>query len=413
MPQTVQTSSAPSGANGAAAYQDVRDAAQLSDEEILGIEIDGVSFRGLRGVEPEKSQLGDSGGSTGNARATPDAEIPHPANTAGVRNDGGDVNAQAIAEIFPGGVETARAAAQSADQLAKLDAAYFSSDAGKQADLAAYLYSAEPRAFAAMVEHAARVLAERDPAAFAAAARAFGNRSPSFRGPARPEESQPNEFAQPSGSARATLDAEIPRPGQAGTRNDSQNQFTRERADVTRERADIAHAKTEIDRERQQLRVDKFEVFQRGANDAVVAQVRKSLDATLTKTLPENVNGAARERIAQSIFTEVHGALANDRGLAQQVASVIAQERYDDAAREQVAALVLARARAVMPEIARRIVGEWTSGVVASHRQRAEKQDAASRRIELTGAGGAESVPQRVPSPSELRRMSDQEILDY
>jgi hypothetical protein len=394
MPQAAQTPG-----NGGATHQNVRSAAQLSDEEILGMDVESVAppFRAA-GVPPnEENAAGLKPGATQvqNDRESVQAKVP------ALPED-----VQTIAEMFPGGVETARAAAQSADQLAKLDAAYFSSDAGKQAELAAYLYSAEPRAFAAMVEHAARVLAERDPAAFAAAARAFGNRSPSFRGPARPEESQPNEFAQPSGSASATLDAEIPRPGQAGTRNESQNQFTRERAD-------IAHAKTEIDRQRQQLRVDKFEAFQRGANDAVVAQVRKSLDATLVKTLPENVNGAARERIAQSIFTEVHGALANDRGLAQQVASVIAQERYDDAAREQVAALVLARARAVMPEIARRIVGEWTSGVVASHRQRAQKQDAASRRIELTGAGGAESVPQRVPSPAELRRMSDEEILDY
>jgi hypothetical protein len=383
MPQAAQTSTAPanapSGANGAA---------YLTDEQILGIESSEESLHSSHESQVTSHEQRDSSSAAG--------QPP--------RNDNGEADVQALAEIFPGGVETARAAAQSADQLAKLDAAYFSSDAGKQAELAAYLYSAEPRAFAAMVEHAARVLAERDPAAFAAlyqtiqggaAARAFaqGDVAAPFRAPGVP-------------AANDRQNAAGLKPAATQPAQDPAQQ-------IARERADIAHAKTEIDRERQQLRVDKFEAFQRNANDAVVAQVRKSLDATLEKTLPINVSGAARERIGQSIFTEVHGALANDRGLAQQVASVIAQERYDDAAREQVSALVLARARAVMPEIARRIVGEWTSGVVASHRQRAEKQDAASRRVELTGAGGAESVPQRVPSPAELRRMSDQEILDY
>lgn len=277
-------------------------------------------------------------------------------------------------------MKTARAAAQSAEQLAKLDAAYFGSDAQKQAQLAAYLYSAEPRAFAAMVEHAARVLAERDPTAYAAAAKAFGgvaNVAPPFRA-----------------AREADKDAGL-KPG------------------ATQDQADLARERAQLDRERQALRVERFEAFQRAANDAVVAQVRQTLDATLAKALPTDVSSAARQRLAEGIFREVHETLAADRALSQQVAGVIAQERYDDAAREQVAALVFARARAVLPEIARRVVGEWTSGVLGAHRQKTEKQDAAARRIELTGGGAPENVPRRALAPEQVRRMSDEEILDY
>jgi hypothetical protein len=421
MPQAAETSKAPAGGlpvrgNGAATTQDVRDAAMripvragatrqpvhdsaaLTDEEILGIELDSGARRDGNAEPPLKAAVDEVEPAHGSAQGSQ-------ADRAGEREEGGlkpapalaepaatqeqTDAAQAFAELFPGGIESARAAAQGAGQLAKLDAAYFSGDAGKQSELAAYLYSAEPRAFAAMVEHAARVLAERDPAAFAAAARAFGA-APVAAGHSQPQDGAPKGAATQDETAIAQARAEIEQG----------------RAQVTRERA-------EMDRERQQLRAERFTAFQRGANDSVVAEVRRTLDTTLARALPENASADARQRIARDIFMEVHHTLQADAALARQVGGVIANERYDEAARDQVAQLVLARARTVLPEVTRRVVGAWTSGVLSSHRERAGKQEAAALRIELTGGGAPESVPKRGLSQAELRRMSDEEILDF
>jgi hypothetical protein len=405
MPQATTTNApagAPSGSNGAA---------PLTEEEILGL-----GTEGAHGEEAERSAALPKSAQGEARNLSPRSEERRnssPASEPPPRKDGAQAahaapgpapeDAQALAQLFPGGVDAARAAAQSAEQLAKLDAAYFSGDAQKQAQLAEYLYSAEPRAFAAMVEHAARVLAARDPAAYAAAAKAFGAEGGLAKGgedvPGNPPVSRRPPGAslpsgeEPSASAPAPL-----APQDGGTQTPRQ---------------DLAQERAQIHRERQALRLERFEAFQRAANDAVVAQVRAALDATLDRALPETVDRAARQRIAQDIFDEVHAALASDRALSQQVAGVIAQERYDDAAREQVAALVFARARAVLPEAARRVVGAWTSGVLGAHRRKIEKQDAAARRIELAGGGAPEIVPRRALAPEQVRRMSDEEILDY
>jgi hypothetical protein len=399
MPQAAETSKAPaSGAvrgNGAATRDEIRGATipiaartrtALTDEEILRIETGA-----FRAAQRENSAEPLSTSAEENVGLTPSTMKPSTEDAAGLKAAATQEQtelAKSLADLFPGGVKAARAAAQGAEQLAKLDAAYFSGHAGKQAELAAYLYSAEPRAFAAMVEHAARILAERDPAAFAAAARAFS-------GNAGFQPVHLQEHRQDGGATRELGD------------------IARARAEIEQGRAQVTRDRAEMDRERQQLRAERFTAFQRGANDSVVAEVRRTLDSTLARALPENASADARQHIAQDIFMEVHHTLQADAALARQVAGVVANERYDESARDQVAQLVLARARTVLPEVTRRVVGAWTSGVLSSHRERAGKQDAAARRIELTGGGAPESVPKRGLSPADLRRMSDEEILDY
>ena len=88
--------------------------------------------------------------------------------------------------------------------------------------------------------------------------------------------------------------------------------------------------------------------------------------------------------------------------------------RFDATARQQVASLLAGRARAVLPEVARRVVAEWTSSVLASDRAKSARIDAAASRRDITGG----RVPETVPA-SALRarnvdygRMSDEQILE-
>jgi hypothetical protein len=67
-----------------------------------------------------------------------------------------------------------------------------------------------------------------------------------------------------------------------------------------------------------------------------------------------------------------------------------------------------------MPEVARRVVAEWTSSVLASDRSRASRVDAAASRRDITGGRLPEAVPTGALRPRKIdySRMSDEQILD-
>ena len=88
--------------------------------------------------------------------------------------------------------------------------------------------------------------------------------------------------------------------------------------------------------------------------------------------------------------------------------------RFDAAAQQQVVSLISGRARAVLPEVARRVVAEWTSSVLASDRREAARIDAAASRRDITGGRLPEPVPASALRPRDIdyRRMSDEQILE-
>jgi hypothetical protein len=88
--------------------------------------------------------------------------------------------------------------------------------------------------------------------------------------------------------------------------------------------------------------------------------------------------------------------------------------QFDGATRQQVASLISGRARSVMPEVARRVVAEWTSSVLASDRARVARVDAAASRRDITGGRLPEPVPAGALRPKNIDygRLSDEQILD-
>ncbi len=435
-----------------------------SDEEILGITPDGDASRnaGTTGsapsfeasVIPSPVEAGarnpsDGAASPGGQRDSslrPDAgrDGVYPERRRGTRNDspaaapewlqplladpraGREAQAlwaqhQAYREMFPSVAEAQQAVAR-AQQLTALDGAYFGGDARAQAGLAESLYRDDPRAFADMLSAGARVLATRDPAAFrtfaAVTTGATGSApilgaslgstgfQPVFsRAAGGNEEHRQNAGAtgNATGSA-ATQPSVIPSPGGAGARNEHVG--TAARAELERQRA-------EMDWRRGEFAAEQYAAFQERANDGVVAQVRQTIEQSLASALPSSVPENARRRIAEGIFSEINTTLQADRELGRQVTTLVQQWRFDDAAREQVVRLIYGRARALVPAVAKRIVGDWTASLVAAQRARAEKQNAAARRADLVGGGAMESVARRPLSPREVdySQLSDEQIL--
>src|SRR6202035_5257249 len=102
-----------------------------------------------------------------------------------------------------------------------------------------------------------------------------------------------------------------------------------------------------------------YSVFERATNDTVARDVRGSISDTLARVMPEGVAEGAARRIGEDIFGEVHRALAADRALSEQVASVLRDParpggaaRFGSAEQARVAALVAGRAKQLVPSVA-------------------------------------------------------------
>jgi hypothetical protein len=297
-----------------------------------------------------------------------------------------------------GGREAAAEARQwrdTARDIASLDAAYFGADPAARGDLAARLYTNDPAAFRAMLAEGARMLSERDPQALADLARQLGAPAPASAA-APVAQGAPNTQSVLGGPGAFSSDtAQIP-----GARRESSVGTPGYRnPDAT------AAAPT--------FPADAYRSFEAATNDEVSRRMRDSIDRTLASTLPQGIAEGARRRISEDIFDEMHATLAADRDLTRQVSELLRGWRFDSGTRQQVAGLVAGRARAVLPEVARRVVGEWTSSVLASDRARTARMDAAASRRDITGGRLPEPVPVGALRPRDLdyARLSDEQIL--
>jgi hypothetical protein len=279
------------------------------------------------------------------------------------------LEARAVAELFPGGANEARQARGAAEELRAFDAAYLSGEPQAHAHLAAYLFNAQPRAFQSILRQAARVLAERDPAAW-------------------------REFVASAGAGSS------PAASRGAATQDAEHVV------LERERADIAH-------ERSELRASQYSALRGAVNDAVAGDVRGEITRVLGAALGADISEGARSRIADDIFSEIHSTLSADHTLTRQVGAVLETSRFDDGTRQQVAQLIGARAKALLPGVAKRVVADWTTSVLALARRKTEKQDAAARRVDIVGGGGYPDASRRGLASRDIdyRRTSDEDIL--
>lgn len=278
-------------------------------------------------------------------------------------------------EAQPGAAAEARQWREAAQNVAALDAAYFSGDAGTRSGLAARLYEDDPAAFREMLAESARVLATRDPQALAELARQLGVSEAHANAPAK-SLAQAARAVEPAAAAQTQIESE----------NRGAGAFPAE----------------------------AYRAFESVTNEDVARSTREAIDRTLGSALPEGIGDGARRRIGDDIFHELHATLSGDRELSRQVGEILRGWHFDGATRQQVVSLISSRARAAMPEVARRVVAEWTSSVLASDRARGVRVDAAASRRDITGGRVPDAIPASALRPKNIdySRISDEQILD-
>ncbi len=112
-----------------------------------------------------------------------------------------------------------------------------------------------------------------------------------------------------------------------------------------------------------------YAAFERSTNDAVARDVRGSISDTLARVMPEGVAEGAARRIGEDIFNEVHRALGGGPdAFRASGGGVLRDRRFGGAEQQRVASLLAGRAKQLVPSVARRVIGEWTSSVLNTAR---------------------------------------------
>lgn len=262
--------------------------------------------------------------------------------------------------------EEARAASTRLADLDRLDALFFSKRPEDHAELARTVASLDPASFNSLAAAMAQV---------ASAARA--NRS---------------------GEQPAKIVEQPRAPGQSTVRTDAQATSVENPAAVSQGRG-ITQAQTD---------------FLHSANAAAVEEVLHSIETQVDKLLPEEISKSARNRVVGEIYRELDSTLRSNRQLAQQMRDAFRSGALDADHQRAIVSLVAGRARQALPAVAKRVLNEWTSTIVAANQDRRARQRTAERRIDIAGSGRTGNDGHRPTSPRDIdyARMSDADILN-
>jgi hypothetical protein len=318
-------------------------------------------------------------------------------------------DARALKELYPGGVNEARAVAQRARTLDDIDRAFFGTVA-----------SSPEQTSAARAQLAAMMMRE-DPAAF---------REMVFAGLRALEQS-----GVQTGTGAGARSNSVPAAaeGVAAQGHDGPKSAAANRSAQTDQHMGAADNATHL---------AAYASFEKAANEDLERSVGTSIERTLQQALPNlgrdgKTSGAVAQhaaplqaRLSAAIRQDVEAALKGDRQLGEQVAQILSSKRFDNETRAQVVRLIGDRAEQLVLVAAKRVLNDWTQTALAAHRGNATRTDSASTRREVTPASGEpprdlgankRGAPSRATRPDasrtqsgrvDYRKLSDEQILD-
>jgi hypothetical protein len=334
-----------------------------TDDEILGLDSATPSNHGASGASSSPDTTDPARG-TDEAAPAPDL-VTEPENIRAALDANPDLrrawdDAQAYRETFSSPEEARTAGALLAD-LDRMDALFFSRRPEDHAELARAVASLDPAAFASLAQ------------AMAGLAASAQNHDTTRVAPVL----SPTAFHEQSPARNATL---------------ASGQGAQSAAAPTQTQAEFFHA----------------------TNAAAVQSVLESIESQVERLLPEGVSKSARNRVVGEIYRELDTTLRSNRQLAQQMREAFRSGALDSDHQRALVSLVTGRARQALPGVAKRVLNEWTSTLVAANHDRRTRQRVAEHRVDIAGSGRTGSDGQRSMTPRDIdyRRMSDSDILN-
>ena len=156
------------------------------------------------------------------------------------------------------------------------------------------------------------------------------------------------------------------------------------------------------------------EEFFQGTNAAAVQAVVDAIETQVERLLPEGASKTTRNRVVGEIYRELDVTLRDNRQLAQQVREAVRSGTLDAAHQRAIVSLITGRARQALPNVAKKVMEEWTSTILAADRGRRARQRTAEQRVDIVGSGGGASDGRRGATPRDIdyARLSDGDILN-
>ena len=332
--------------------------------------------------------------------------------------------ARALKEIYPGGVNEAKSAAERARQLDEFDGAYFGAP-GKPAEALS----------AARVQLAQRLM-EQDPAAFREMV-AAGVRLLEGRGQSSPG----SEQRQDAGSKPGSLDSGL-QNAQTFARDDNR---LKDIGGHTPGTAETLRGSGQAGVSVPPEVANHYATFEKATNADLEKSVGGAIARAMEQALPnlKSLDRAGRdgaehgtplqERLGAAVREDVEAALKSDAQLGEQVAKILGARRFDDATRAQVVRVINARAQQLVPGAVKRVVGSWTTATLGTRgKSRAAEEglddsraarETAAKPTPQTGKSGqssgrSESSEARAPGRVANRgrvdygKLSDEQILE-
>lgn len=296
-------------------------------------------------------------------------------------------DAQSYREVFAT-PEAARAATTLLADLDRIDTLFFSRRPEDHKELAHTVASLDPAAFASLAQAMSDLTASNAPAPHS-----IPRLSAPHNAEILPQEAM-SEGRQGDGSAFAT----------GGDRPTTSSAHAATNIGATPPTASISAARPSP----AQLE------FLHAANAAAVQGVIDAIETQVGRLLPEGVPKTARDRVVGEIYRELDASLGSNRQLGQQIHDAFRSGSLDAAHQRAIVSLVTGRARQSLPGIAKRVLGEWTSTVVAANQDRLARQRAAADRVDIAGTGRGVDGGRRALGPRDIDygRMSDSDILN-
>ena len=129
-----------------------------------------------------------------------------------------------------------------------------------------------------------------------------------------------------------------------------------------------------------------------------------AIETQVERLLPEGASKSARNRVVGEIYRELDATLGANRQLSQQVRDAFRSGALDANHQRAIVSLITGRARQALPGVAKRVMNEWTSTIVAANQDRRARQHAAERRVDIAGSsGGGEGRRSMAPARYRLR----------
>jgi hypothetical protein len=128
--------------------------------------------------------------------------------------------------------------------------------------------------------------------------------------------------------------------------------------------------------------------FFQAANAAAVQGVMDAIGTQVERLLPEGASKSARNRVVGEIYRELDATLGANRQLSQQLRDAFRSGALDANHQRAIVSLITGRARQALPGVAKRVMNEWTSTIVAANQDRRARQHAAERRVDIAGSSG-------------------------